>query len=145
VTEMAVLDRLMSKVVWNGDEDECWTWEGAKVKEGYGVLTVNRRGARVHRVTYEAYVGPIPEGFQIDHLCRNTACCNPAHLEAVTPWLNTIRSNAASALNLRKTHCVRGHLLDGDNLLIRKDGKGRECRACKRRHNHARYQKEAAA
>ncbi len=93
----------------------------------------------VHRVTYETFVGPIPEGLEIDHLCRNRLCCNPVHLEAVTRKEN-VRRGLACALKPKKTHCSRGHVLNEKNLVIRayRGRSYRECRICEliRCHEH---------
>jgi hypothetical protein len=75
-------------------------------------------------------VGPIPEGKQLDHLCRNRACINPEHLEPVTAKENILRGESFSAKNARKTHCIHGHELSGDNLRILKHG--RVCLECRR-------------
>lgn len=83
-----------------------------------------------HRVAYEMLVGPIPEGKQLDHLCRQRTCWNPAHLEVVTGRENTLRGVGRTAVNAAKTHCSRGHELAGDNLYVH-DGQ-RKCRACKK-------------
>lgn len=85
------LARLMSKVVWNGDEEECWIWEGARDSRGYGCIQFGGRPRKSHRVSYELHIGPIPEGLVIDHLCRNARCVNPAHLETVTQRENVLR------------------------------------------------------
>jgi hypothetical protein len=85
----------------------------------------------MHRYAYEALVGPIPDGKQIDHLCRNRACCNPEHLEPVTIQENIRRGEGPQAINARKTHCIRGHALSGDNLyLVPKSGR-RNCVICR--------------
>jgi hypothetical protein len=88
----------------------------------------------VHRVAYELAKGPIPAGMQIDHLCRVLTCCNPAHLEAVTPRTNVRRSNSTAGINARKTHCSRGHPLDlaSDNCRYSEKYNTRFCRACER-------------
>lgn len=86
-----------------------------------------------HRVAYEATVGPIPKGLQVDHLCRNRLCVNPSHLEAVTPAENKRRGFSPPAINARKTHCIHGHELAGANVYYRKDRPGRrQCRECER-------------
>lgn len=130
----AAIARLM-RLVRISTADGCWEWLGA-TRGGYGRIRVGSRtngtrtSASTHRLTYQHYVGPIPEGMQLDHLCRNRACCNPAHLEPVTQSENIQRGDGPTAHNTRKTHCPAGHEYDGTNLYIRPDG-GRGCRACK--------------
>lgn len=75
--------------------DGCWIWQGAKLKEGYGVIGVRGKLQLTHRIAYKEFVGPIPVGYHIDHLCRVTSCCNPTHLEPVTPKENYRRAMAA--------------------------------------------------
>lgn len=62
----------------------CWLWTGKQHKKGYGLIQVRGKRQRAHRYVYEQLVGPIPEGLEIDHLCRNKPCVNPDHLEPVT-------------------------------------------------------------
>jgi HNH endonuclease len=118
----------------------CWNWAGS-LRHGYGQLRVGsnldgtRRIEQAHRVYYEREKGQIPAGLEIDHLCRNPRCVNPAHLEAVTTQENSHRSPLTrTGANIRKTHCHRGHLLTGDNLYIERRGKSvlRHCRSCQR-------------
>jgi HNH endonuclease len=108
----------------------CWLWFGAQISEGYGQLVVDGKRAGAHRLAHERWVGPIPCGFVIDHLCRNPSCVNPEHLEAVTTRENLLRGVGPSAQNAVKTHCLRGHELAGAN--IRETKKGRICRECER-------------
>ena len=107
---------------------DCWGWRGHRDRRGYGV--VDRGGVKrpAHRVAYELHVGAIPEGLTLDHLCRNRGCVNPAHLEAVTSGENVLRGESPTAINARKTHCIRGHALIPENLYPRKYG--RQCKLC---------------
>lgn len=83
-----------------------------------------------HRVSFEHYKHPIPQGLTLDHLCRVTRCVNPDHLEPVTQRENLLRGLTIQARNAKKKRCDHGHWLEGHNLIHRKDGKGRQCRAC---------------
>lgn len=107
----------------------CWLWQGALNAAGYGAVGKDNKVLRVHRVTYELLVGPIPEGMQLDHLCRVRACCNPQHLEPVTNKENWLRGQHHTAVMLRENKCKRGHEMTEENTYWRKNG-GRLCRAC---------------
>ena len=128
--------RLLARMDQSAGFFECWPWTGRIADNGYGKLRtygksrseVIERGA--HRLVYQEFVGPIPEGLQLDHLCRNRECVNPAHLEVVTQRDNILRGSSPSAINARKTQCKRGHSLDPD----------RACRICQRIRYRARTQ-----
>lgn len=128
-------ERLFSKVDATGI---CWLWTGATNRGGYGAISKGRRegAAIVHRVVWELLVGPIPEGADLDHLCRVRACCNPDHLEPVTRAVNVARGSRRAGAP-RRTHCKRGHAFTPENT-IPNGLNGRACRTCtneaKRRH-----------
>lgn len=109
--------------------DGCWLWTGHLFKSGYGQFSIGTRCVRAHRFAYELFLGPIPDGMQLDHLCRVRACVSPLHLEPVTARENTLRGDSPSSINARKTHCIHGHALTGANLHVRPDGT-RRCRTC---------------
>lgn len=126
--------RFWAKV--NLNDSGCWEWT-AYLAQGYGHFRINqpRSTPLTHRLAYETLVGPVPHGLDLDHLCRNRACCNPEHLEPVSRRVNLLRGETFPAWNAIKTHCPEGHPYDGDNLIIRekKDGRSsRECRECRR-------------
>jgi hypothetical protein len=116
-------------------ETGCWTWRRYVTPEGYGRIVVGRKSTLAHRVSYEAHVGLIPAGMQLDHLCRNRACVNPAHLEPVTSQENSIRGLRARP---PQTHCCHGHPFDEENTYRTRLGR-RSCKACRRRAVNAHY------
>lgn len=108
----------------------CWLWTGSTAR-GYGKVTIKGRNYLVHRLVYEVLVGPIPEGYEVDHLCFVRNCYNPAHMEAVTKAEN-VRRGVKRNSHHNKTHCIRGHPLSGENVRLRISRYGRACRACER-------------
>lgn len=97
-------------------------WTAHRNEHGYGQIRIGQRAWYAHRVSFVLASGEIPPGLVIDHTCRTPACVAPPHLELVTQAENLRRS--------RKTHCKRGHALEGANLYIRPDNGIRQCRAC---------------
>lgn len=117
-------------------ESGCWLWLGPICTGGYG--TIGRD--RAHRVSYELYRGLIPEGLDIDHLCRVRSCVNPWHLEPVPPATNKLRGAGLPARNARKTHCQNGHEFTPENMWLWRPPNGqpqRKCRACARQRKSA--------
>lgn len=110
--------------------DSCWLWTGS-LSNGYGNCRFRGRTRGAHQVAYELRVGPVPDGLQLDHLCRVRACVNPAHLEAVTQQVNIFRGASPVAANAAKTHCANGHEFTPENTHHRAEG-GRRCLTCQR-------------
>ena|SRR3990167_2836857 len=113
-------------------KNNCWLWVGSKTKGGYGKFMINYKIFYTHRLSYIIFKGDIPQGYTIDHLCRNPICCNPNHLECVTQKENLLRSPITKAsIHSKKTHCPSWHILEGDNLSksVLRTGK-RRCRIC---------------
>lgn len=115
-------------------EGGCWLWTRGLNKFGYGLFSEGQTTWLAHRWSYKHFIGPIPEGSEIDHVrargCRFRRCVNPAHLEAVLHVVNVQRGNGG--INMRiKTHCPQRHAYDGDNLRVTPAGR-RVCRTCQR-------------
>jgi hypothetical protein len=123
--------------------DTCWLWRGYLMVNGYGSFSAGPGGSQlVHRTAYELLVGPIPDGMTIDHVkangCTSRACVKavpdkygPTHLEPVTNQENLRRGDGPTGRKARQTHCMRGHIFDERNTLIRRNGT-RRCRTCSR-------------
>ncbi|MGW5518483.1 HNH endonuclease signature motif containing protein [Nocardia africana] len=124
----------------------CWNWTRAKSAAGYGVVRPagSKQVVYTHRASFEFHRGPIPTGMDIDHLCRNRACCNPTHLEAVTHQVNMLRAPfTALDLHRNKTHCVNGHEFTPENTYQARSQ--RRCKTCRKASDAARYLRRKAA
>ncbi|HMS92380.1 MAG TPA: HNH endonuclease signature motif containing protein [Candidatus Saccharibacteria bacterium] len=115
---------------------DCWEWDGAKSSAGYPQIRLDNTCFYLHRIIYEQTVSPIPDKYQIDHLCRNRGCINPEHLEAVTQRENILRGSGWSGRKARQTHCKYGHELTTNNLTQYGIKTGRRlCKICKSNKN----------
>lgn len=121
---MAVLpDRFWEKVE---KTETCWLWIASLDRKGYGQFKLGGEKRRAHRICFEALVGPVPAGLQLDHLCRVRNCVNPAHLEPVTAGENVMRGE-----RVLRSHCSFGHERTPENSYVY--GRKRQCRICNQR------------
>ncbi len=125
--------------------DGCWLWTGARMSQGYGNVLFKGRHHLAHRVAYELFIGPIPEGLHIDHLChqpsectggpgcKHRLCLNPQHLQAVTNRENASPARSSHPYAFRNGKCRRGHdITDPANVDVIKKRGTRRCLACSR-------------
>lgn len=132
------IERWLDRLYLDGS---CWRSKRVSSIGGYVEIRVDGRQVGVHRFAYETFVGPIPDGCEIDHVkargCRFNDCSNPAHLEAVTHRENMRRGDIEFGIRSAKTHCPQGHPYSADNTYVYQGS--RTCRTCNRRHALARY------
>jgi len=140
--------RFMAKVNKHGprfgNRGRCHDWTGRRDEDGYGRFWIHGKMVRAGRWAYEHWVGPIPEGLTIDHLCKRPSCVRPTHLEPVTMKVNILRGSSFSAKLAQQTHCIHNHQLAGDNFYIRPADGSRICRTCSRE-RQARYRRRQRA
>ena len=125
-------ERIIGRI--DASSSECWLWTG-ELRKGYGCVKVNGRRWSVHRLLFEALIGPIPQGLELDHLCRNRTCCNPAHLEPVTHAENIRRGDQAREGDRRRiarirSYCKNGHEVSPENTYLRPPNGHYRCRRC---------------
>lgn len=136
----SVCERIKASIILN--ENGCWVWQKRISENGYGQVSINHKSLLAHRVAYQAFVAPLIDGLQIDHLCKNRACVNPEHLEQVTPRENIHRSDAVYKRLRTKRYCPQGHEYSKENTYYRQTKEGginRSCMTCARENSKRRY------
>lgn len=141
ISSLSVKDRLRLVLVGTNEEG-CWLGSGTQ-GTGYTRISFKNKQLLAHVVAYEEYVGPIPEGKELDHLCRHRECFNPDHLEAVSHHENVIRGIGPTSVNYRKEKCKHGHPLVEGNLYYRRVGDRifRQCKTCCSLHSKLRRER----
>lgn len=124
--EPDVLERFESKIEWI-PFSTCWWWNGSIESNGYGRFKAGGRKWSPHRLAYEHWNGQLKDGLEIDHLCRNRSCVNPAHLEQVTHRENS-RRGLSGRFNAEKINCSKGHPFSAENT--RFNDNRRICMTC---------------
>lgn len=119
-SEVGIPQKILDRLVVN----DCWEWVAGKNAGGYGCIYLAGKRWLAHRLMWETLVGQIPDDQQIDHLCRNRACCNPDHLEPVTQQVNIARGAKVK----KRPECPEGHTYDV--FIERRGGVERRCSRC---------------
>lgn len=141
MTGLTPIDIRFAGKFLRGGAYECWPWTAGFDDKGYGVISIGGKKGRSYRAhvvsmfifkKYPLDTTKRGSGLHWDHLCRNTACVNPNHLELATVKENTLRGNGCFAINYGKTHCINGHEFTKENTIIRnrRNNLARECREC---------------
>jgi hypothetical protein len=136
--------RLFSKIVVDPITN-CWNWTRARDGFGYGYFRYKRHTYRVHRFVYAWLKNPLPtarygKGVPVlDHICKNTSCCNPDHLELVSQKENMLRGSSPMAIHSKQTHCIKGHLLPDSKKESKNGRPTRRCVLCRRANRMRRY------
>lgn len=134
---MTIEERLLSKI--QIDNKDCWVWTGSVFKQKYSTysqIRIKNKCRKAHQVSYEVFIGPIPQGRELDHLCKNKLCINPAHLEPVTHFENMERGYWTT-----KDECIHGHSYGGGNTYLNTRGH-RECRTCRKERSQKFYERQ---
>jgi hypothetical protein len=128
-------DRILGSVVVN--DNGCWIWQKYVSRDGYGKMTYNGHPSEVYRLSYELFVGDIPDGHHLHHICGSKACCNYDHVIPIMPGAHSAKHfgdkfKAHTEYVRSKTHCKQGHPLSGSNLYLCPRTGYRACRTCVR-------------
>lgn len=124
------VQRFMAKIHYA--DNGCWEWTSALNRAGYGVLNIKGKVVLAHRFSFLNAGNTIPPNTELDHLCRNRKCVNPAHLEPVSHHINILRGESPVAKYARNTHCPKGHEFTPDSTYIAPGRNDRQCRICRK-------------
>lgn len=142
-SNMPLKERLLSKIE---KVNNCWMWRASTItgkKISYGIISNEGKREVAHRVSYKLFVGSIPDGYTVDHICKNGLCINPDHLRILTLKENILLGNSPIAKHAVKTHCIHGHKFTPENTRITKNG--RACRLCSQLLCRKNYRKKHGA